>query len=260
MTDMALDPWSVFDEELDAWHAAGRCAGFWWRDDDAVAPGPLLDRLFNVCSATGLLLAVVPSPMKPSLAKAVADAPHVRVAQHGFAHINHAPRGQGLGAWELGLHRDEAVVLAELDQGRERLAQTFGDTFLPVLVPPWNHVAPELYPALVAHGYSGLSLFGARTGPTLQPGLLNVNVHCDPLRWKTGPKFAGELKKLTQMAEHLRQRRLGEVDADEPTGFVTHHIDLDEESWGFSEKLAARISEHPGARWVAPSEVYPSGV
>lgn len=191
-----------------------------------------------------------------SLIEALAGNTHVRVAQHGFAHINHAPRGQGLGAWELGLHRGESIVLDELDRGRGKLEQGFGDTFLPVLVPPWNHLAPELYEAVAGRGYQAVSAFGARESRLLVPGLQSINVHCDPTRWKGGAHFAGEFKKLKQLVGHLRRRRLGEVDADEPTGLVTHHIDLDEPAWAFSEKLAAQVSRHPGGRWLHPTEVF----
>ncbi|MGQ7842956.1 polysaccharide deacetylase family protein [Granulosicoccus sp. 3-233] len=256
-TDSPQDPWLLLDEELHAWQRSGRCATLWWRDDDAVAAGPLLDRLMSLCRDTGLLLAVIPEPLQASLVEALAeDKPFVRVAQHGYAHINHAPRGRGLGAWELGMHRGEQAVLADLDAGRRILETVFGETFLPVLVPPWNHVAPELHAALAARGYRALSTEGARTARELVPGLLSINGHCDPIRWKSGARFAGEQKTLTSLVEHLRQRRLAVVDSDEPTGFVTHHRDLDEAGWVFSERLATTIKAHPGAVWVMPSELF----
>ncbi|ASJ75951.1 polysaccharide deacetylase family protein [Granulosicoccus antarcticus] len=259
-TDCQQDPWSLLDEELNAWHAAGRCATLWWRDDDAVAAGPSLDRLLETCADTGLLLAVIPAPLQDSLIDSLAGTTAVRVAQHGYAHVNHAPRGMGLGAWELGLHRGEQAVLQELDVGRERLEQAFGERFLPVVVPPWNHIDPALFEPIAARGYSAVSTFGPRAGADLVPGLRCVNGHCDPIRWKTGARFAGELKIIKQLVEHLQQRRCAQVDADEPTGFVTHHIDLDAEGWAFSEKLAASICAHPGASWLPTAEVFGRGL
>ncbi len=250
------DPWSLLDEELDAWVSEGRCADLWWRDDDAAAAGPRLTRLIELCSFTGLLLAVIPARLQASLVNSLSGVSHVRVAQHGYAHINHAARGTGQGAWELGLHRGHAAVLADLQMGRKPLEDQFGPVFLPIVVPPWNHLAPELLPELAARGYRGVSAFGPRVQMSPAPGLLVVNAHCDPIRWKKGAEFAGEGKTLSQLVKHLEQRRKGTVDAAEPTGFLTHHIDLDDEGWAFCEKLATTIEAHAGARWLATDDVF----
>ena len=166
------------------------------------------------------------------------------------------PRGQGLGAWELGLHRDGSVVLDELDKGYRKLDEYFGECFLPVIVPPWNHIDPGLYESLATRGYSAISAFGARESVQLADNLVAINAHCDPIRWKTGAKFAGELKTIKQLVSHLSSRRLGQVDKSEPSGFLTHHIDLDNEGWAFCERLAACVDQHPGAKWLAPATVF----
>lgn len=250
------DPWLLLDQELDAWASEGRCASLWWRDDDAAASGPRLARLIDVCSITGLLLAVIPARLQPSLVATLSGVSHVRVAQHGYAHINHAERGTGQGAWELGLHRGKAAVLADLQMGRKPLEDQFGPRFLPVVVPPWNHLSPELLPDIAACGYRAVSAFGPRAQVSPVPGLLSVNAHCDPIRWKTGARFAGEAKSLLQLVEHLSLRRTGTVDADEPTGFLTHHIDLDDKGWAFCERLAMTIERHTAARWLASEDVF----
>lgn len=256
--DTQTDPWTLLDAELDAWVAEGRCADLWWRDDDAVAAGCKLERLVDMCSATGLLLAVIPALMKDTLVAAVSSASHVRVAQHGYAHINHAERGKGQGAWELGLHRGKAAVLEDLQRGREVLEDRFESRFLPILVPPWNHVAPELLPVLAARGYRAVSAFGPRAHVNPVPGLFVVNAHCDPIRWRkpNGAQFAGTTKTLLQLVEHLNMRRTGLADRAEPTGFVTHHIDLSDEGWAFCERLVATIEGHVGARWLATDDVF----
>ncbi|MEK9660397.1 MAG: hypothetical protein VW644_01455, partial [Alphaproteobacteria bacterium] len=38
-------PWDALAAELDVWAAAGRTATLWWRDDDADAASPALERL-----------------------------------------------------------------------------------------------------------------------------------------------------------------------------------------------------------------------
>lgn len=244
-----MDSWQILTTELDAWAAEGRIADLWWRDDDAVAPGVKLDQLISMTETTGLLLAVIPANACDSLAQVVSDATHVKVAQHGYAHVNHASRGQGLGAWELGLHRGEQAVLDDLDRGRVRLEALFADDFLPVIVPPWNHMDPALLAPVAARGFRGVSGFGPRNTDMQSCGFTVVNSHCDLIRWKTGAKFKGEARTIDQLVEHLRARRSGAVDASEPTGYLTHHIDLDDQGWLFSRQLVLQINNHPAARW-----------
>lgn len=250
------DPWGVLHAELDAWAATGKQATLWWRDDDAVAPGNKLDKLVELTASSGLLLAVIPANVKTTLATHLATCQHVEIAQHGYAHINHAPRGQGLGAWELGLHRGQAAVLSELAVGRQQLETLFEDRFLHVIVPPWNRIAAPLVLAIHDKGYRGLSAFGVPENSDIPEGFIVANAHCDPIRWKSGASFAGELKTIMQLVTHMEARRCGRVDIHEHTGYLTHHIDLDSEGWEFSARLVNLIDSHPGAKWVSPSTVF----
>lgn len=249
-------PWHQLDAELNHWVANEQQATLWWRDDDAVAPGPKLDQLTNLTRTTGLLLAVIPANAEPGLAPVLSEFALLSVAQHGYAHINHAPRGQGLGAWELGIHRGEEAVVKELLVGRERLHTLFGTQFLPVVVPPWNRIAPEVVQGLIDVGYAGVSAFGAQEVPLENEGFVVANSHCDPISWKGGTVFAGEQKTLNQLVIHLAARRTGGASEQEHTGFLTHHIDLDANGWQFCEQLAKFVDNHAGARWIAPVEVF----
>jgi len=246
-----MNPWQTLTTELDAWAASGKIADLWWRDDDAVDVGSKLDKLISTTETTGLLLAVIPAHATVELAKAVKAVSHVKAAQHGYAHINHAERNQGLGAWELGLHRGEQAVLDELDLGRARLETLFENDFIPVIVPPWNRMDPALLAPVVARGYRGVSRFGSRDASMQSDDFTMVNSHCDPIRWKNGAEFKGELKTINQLVEHLHARRSGTVDAAEPTGYLTHHIVMSDDSWAFSEQLAVHINDHPAARWCS---------
>lgn len=254
--DGCSDPWAPLEVELNRWAALGQQASFWWRDDDAVMSGEKLDRLIDLTVNSGVLLASIPAKVDNSLALCLADSSKIWIAQHGYAHINHAPRGQGLGAWELGLHRGESAVLEELDEGRHRLEHLFGPRFLPVIVPPWNRIASELFKPIAERGYHGVSAFGARANIQLPSGLVLANAHCDPIRWKAGAIFAGEIKTLGQLVDHLEARRMGQVDVKEHTGFLTHHIDLDSAGWTFCNHLASVIENHSGARWISPVDVF----
>jgi hypothetical protein len=88
--------WAALDRELDAWGAAGRTATLWWRDDDAVAPSPELDRLLALAATCGapLALAVIPAAAEDALAARLeGQAAEIAVLQHGCAHRNLAAAG-----------------------------------------------------------------------------------------------------------------------------------------------------------------------
>jgi len=48
----------------------------------------------------------------------------------------------------------------------------------------------------------------------------------------------------------LKARREGSADATEPSGILTHHLDLDAGAWEFLAELFARTREHDAAAWI----------
>jgi hypothetical protein len=159
----ASDFWRELREELDLWRAGGRRATFFWRDDDAAAPSPALDRLLDLSATLGIAfaLATIPARLAKSLPERLAGEPLVRVCQHGFSHVDWARR-PGRGAWELGLDRPAERVLDDLARGHARLEAAFGARFLPLLAPPWNRIADALLPSLPRLGFAVLSCAGPR--------------------------------------------------------------------------------------------------
>ena len=250
--------WTKLIAELDLWAKAEITATFWWRDDDAIEATDALDRLIKETTKTQapLLLASIPLHVKASLFKAISENEQIIIAQHGYAHINHAPHGQGLGAWELGLHRGEQAALTDLKQGCKILSEMFADKFIPVVVPPWNRIDNQLFSAMSEIGYKGVSAFGASNSINLENGLIQVNCHCDPIKWKGGARFTGVEKSLAMVCEHLTQRRNNIVTVDEPTGLLTHHLDMDEQAWQFVAKLGEVINAHQAAQWCHPNTIF----
>ncbi len=246
-------PWRALEAELDLWQAAGECATFWWRDDDAAEAAPALRRLLDLSRVhrAPLALAVIPAKMAPALRTAVLSCAAVQVVQHGYAHENHAPGGPNTEPSELGLHRGLGPTLDDLTIGLEQLSAAFADRFTPMLVPPWNRIDPRLVESLPALGYRLLSTFGPRTTARPVTGLEVINTHCDPLTWKNGARFAGLARTLDDLVAHLRTRRIGQADKDEPSGLLSHHLDFDEAAWSFLDGLLARLARHPAARLVA---------
>lgn len=242
--------WDDLRDELDRWSEAGRVATLWWRDDDAADRTPAVERLIGLAESAGIRihLAVIPAPLTDRLTGYVLASPWPRVLQHGYAHINYAPKGTG--NWELGDHRPKSVVLDELEAGRVRLEEHFGERFLPVLVPPWTRIAESLVPDLTGVGFVALSMEGARPTAHAAPGLLTLNAHCDPIKWKGGPRFTGTERALDEIVRHLSGRREGSADLTEPTGLCTHHLAHDAATWGFVEEFVHQTVSHPGARWI----------
>ena len=245
------DPWQYFDAELEAWRRAGLTARFWWRDDDATRPGPLLDRLLRTAGPIPVALAVIPAMVEDSLAAYLAahgrQGGETQVLQHGYAHVNHAPTGAKKA--EFGDHRPLAAMLDELVLGRQRLEGLFGEVFEPILTPPWNRAGNEVTRNLAPAGLQGLSRFGPR-GP--DEGDSVVNTHVDIIGWRGGRGFVGERHALRAAINHLAARRTGAADLGEPTGLLTHHRDHDEACWRFVAKFATVVSAHPVSLWVAP--------
>lgn len=255
-----MTEWADLIAELDAWRDAGRRATFWWRDDDAVEPTPALERLLDLAGRhdTPLMLAVIPARARAALVSRLAAAgPGAVPVQHGFAHLNHAPAGEK--KWELGAHRPPAVVLEELARGRAQMEALFADAWLNVMVPPYNRIAPEVAAALGRLGYRGLSADGARAAALAAPGVIQVNTHADIMRWDQPRGFLGTAPSIARVLSHLRARRLGEADAAEPTGLLTHHLAHDEGCWAFLEHFLARVLAHPAAALVHPRALFPAG-
>ncbi|MFD2263141.1 polysaccharide deacetylase family protein [Lacibacterium aquatile] len=240
--------------ELDLWRAAGRTATLWWRDDDAVKPTAQLERLIDL-SHRGVPcgLAVVPEPAVRELAVRLLEEPFVEVLQHGFAHTNHAP--PEVKSAEFGAHRDLEDRVADLCAGRDKLWRLFGEKFVPVLVPPWNRIGEDLLPELAQIGYRGLSTFEPRKAAGAY-GYVPINTHVDPIAWRAGKTFRGAEHSLKQLAGHLSRRRLGEVDPEEATGLLTHHLVHEESLWQFLEDLFAVLADRREVSWLAPSQMW----
>jgi hypothetical protein len=246
--------WDRFARELDAWGEAGRTATLWWRDDDATDASPELDALLQTAAGAPVALAVIPHAATDSLSQRLASQPNVTVLQHGYAHTNHAPAGGK--KMELGPHRRADHVIAELATGQDRLARMFGSRFLPVMVPPWNRIAPFLVPMLPEMKYTGLSTFAPRTRAEPVVGFRQVNTHVDLIDWRGSRAFVGADRALEATVEHLADRRLGRADPEEATGLLTHHLVQGADSWAFMSALLTAIDSHPAAGLLPARELF----
>ena len=254
-----MSGWRALDDELHAWAGAGRRARLWWRDDDAAEDSPALARLLDLAggAAPAPVLAVIPAGLSEAAAARIdADAsagPEWRIAQHGYAHSNHARENEK--KIELGGSLSLHECIAQLRAGSALLSERFPKRFLPLLVPPWNRIAPALIPRLAGLGYVALSTYGGRAAAPPVSGLKRVNCHIDILDWRAGAAFLGEAETLRLACGQLAGRRRGGGDADEPIGLLSHHLRHDEAAWRFLAEFFARTAAHPGAHWIAPADL-----
>ncbi|HJN61376.1 MAG TPA: polysaccharide deacetylase family protein [Alphaproteobacteria bacterium] len=254
-----MSDWRALDEELRALAGAGRRAGLWWRDDDAAEDSPALARLLDLAggAAPAPLLAVIPAMLSEAAAARIDGSTgagaELRIAQHGYAHANHARDNEK--KIELGGSQPVHECIAQLRAGSALLSERFAKRFLPLLVPPWNRIAPALIARLPALGYAALSTYGGRAAALPVNGLKRVNCHIDILDWRAGAAFLGEAEALRLACQQLAARRLGDGDADEPIGLLSHHLRHDEAAWRFLAEFFARTQAHPGAHWIAPADL-----
>ncbi len=231
--------------ELARWRRAGRRPVLWWRDDDARAVTPQFRRLLVHATRADLplCLAVIPEGLEPELCAVVAPYARIVILQHGFDHLN----GAGSPPSEFSAAEDPQDVAHRLAEGWSRL-QGFHRR-LPVYVPPWNRLTPNVAAAAPLAGLQGISAWKGLS----QPG--RVDTHLDLMRWRGGPRFTGReplLGRLTALLEWRRREGLWR----EPIGLLTHHLVHDEQAWCFLDELLLFPPLQQGADWPEAATLF----
>jgi hypothetical protein len=233
--------------------AAAEPVRIWWRDDDAGVDDPRLVTLLRLAEsrAAPVALAVVPDWLQGACRELILAAPIATALQHGIAHTDHAvPPAKKI---ELGGSAAPEHLLAGVRDRRDRLAHAFGRRFVPVLVPPWNRIAPGLIAHLADAGFTGLSTFGPRSGAEAAPGLLQVNTHLDLVQWREGaaplqlePAFE-RLAALVRTVDH------------EPIGLLSHHKLMDRSAFATLDRILALLKDHPRVTLATAGALFGEG-
>ncbi|MBB6508940.1 hypothetical protein F4695_002297 [Rhizobium soli] len=218
----------------------GRRVDFWLRDDDAVEPTEQLAKLATMTDAFSVpaTLAVIPEKTGADLASYLDTQPHLDVAVHGWSHRSYA--GAGEKKQELGSHRPLPDMVSELKRGFDKLAALHASRFVPMLVPPWNRIAPELIEALPGLGFKALSTFG----PEQAAPVAMLNSHVDIMDWHgtRGGRPAADL-----IAETIAL--IEAPDRAPVIGVLGHHLVHDDSAWHFLDMLFGVTADHPVCRW-----------
>lgn len=221
-------------------------APFWLRDDDAVEPTDALARFLSLTGehAIPVTLAVIPEETGVALEAYLSGRDLISIALHGWSHRNYAPPTEK--KQELGAHRPAALVLAELSAGMDRLSALHGDAMLPMLVPPWNRISPELLPRLQKIGITCLSVFG----PEKTRGIRELNTHVDVMDWH-GTRGG----RPADLLFHEIAARVEALEDGKAMGLLTHHLVHDSAVDDFLEALFEMTAGYPGCRWVKAGDL-----
>jgi hypothetical protein len=235
--------WTPLRTELAQWRADGLELPFWWRDDDAAAPTKALDQLASLSSETEVPvhLAIIPKDATEALAR---DLPECFVpAVHGWAHVSHTPESEKNA--EFGAGRAASAALADAAMGLVRLKSLFGDRVVPMFVPPWNRIAPDVVAGLAEAGFDAVSTYNPRKSALAAPGVAQINTHIDPIFWRGHRGLVDVETLVPQIVTLLKDRRAGRTDNQEPLGYLTHHLVHDADIWEFSRQFLLEICEGP---------------
>lgn len=246
--------WRDFVDEIARSRDAGRRVDFWWRDDDAARPDPALSRLVALARRMAVPLAIAAVPRQSEKAAFDGLGPLVSILLHGTDHVNRALPDEK--KTEFPASEPAAEAIARLAAARRGLETMAGHCFLPVLAPPWNRLPEHLPARLAAAGIRGLSQYGPRLRAEAAPGLRQVNTHVDIIAWRAGRAFVGEEFALAAATRHMMAKRNGVADADEATGWLTHHLVHDDAAWAFVERLFETSRKLPGVAWRSPQELF----
>lgn len=229
--------------ELAEWRIRGLTLPIWWRDDDVIEPTKNLERLLELSRKVELPLhlAVIPARVSHTLVDYLQSVAEIRVLVHGWCHRNHSPVNERPA--EFGIMRQNSGE--EIRQGLSMLSALFRETTLPIFVPPWNRITPEVFPILVQSGYRGLSCHGPRINKEACKGLQQTNTHIDLIDWNCNPKLLDPEVLIAHLVKNLVHRRTGKTDATEPLGLLTHHLVHEDSIWAFCSSLLEELRAGP---------------
>jgi len=250
------DPrWQPLVAELAEWRRVGRSPRFWLRDDDASREHPNLEALWQLCATNRITLAcaAIPKSIEPSLIDWAKGKSWLVMLQHGFDHVNRAAADASSSS-EFPDSRELSDALQALRTGKELMA-SFGSVHLPILVPPWGHIAERVTTRLGELGFSGISGSYLRRAPR-ENGIAVTNTHVlVPRRTPEGWGFEIEPVVSQLVAALAAVRARPEGDRFEPIGVNTHHLNV-----GETELLAlgslVHITRSCGAEWLHPSDLF----
>lgn len=219
---------------------------FWWRDDDIsdVTEGLtnilIISEIYNI----PIYIAVIPERISEDAICLINEYSNISILQHGYSHNNYAKEGEPLN--EFGLDRDIKLQLDEIKLGFEKLRNSFNDKFLPVFVPPWNHIASPIINELSELGFRGVSCIGNNLSE--YPNLFNNNVKIDIHSWQTKSEteyksFCKEYSLIIKEISDLITNTKDSHTSDISIGLLTHSQIMSKDDFTMIHQLIIELKK-----------------
>ena len=212
----------------------------WWRDDDIVEDTKELRRLLDFSEKYNVpaCRSVIPKHVSKEAINKIKSIDAISILQHGYAHTNYAKFGDPLN--EFGTDRDLEIQIKEIRQGYIKLKDAFNDQFLPIFVPPWNHISSNTIKRLEEVGFIGISLIGKTIFN--YNGLRNLSVQIDIHSWETKSEnsYSVKVRKFSEIFCDLYR-----ILTEKPTylekkidiGILTHSQIMKDKDWKIFKML-----------------------
>jgi GR25 family glycosyltransferase involved in LPS biosynthesis len=194
----------------------GQSVKFWWRDDDAVARSNNLEYFLRFVRQNNFPLAVsvIMGKCHKNLGETLCAEKNVDVLVHGWRHES-AVEGKIGEFRDISLVQVEEIAKQALDTGYS----VFGNSLVPVIVPPWNFLNIDQYAAFRKLGYLGVSqAFGEnKIFFTDDSPFYRADIHVDLTKWDSQPSA----KPIDLVCEEICGAIVN--DGIRCIGLLTHH-------------------------------------
>lgn len=217
-----------------------------FRADDVAVPGRAMGRMLEIFTAhkTPLCMAVVPAWLNASrwkeLRAKAGESSQWCWHQHGWRHHNHQTTGK---KGEFGDQRGAQAKQADIERGRDKLAELMGRDFQPFFTPPWNRFDSETGEILAQAGFRAVSRSaGEGKKVPLPPKLPDLFINTDLHTRNESNPAEGWSALFAEFKAALATGRCG---------VMLHHQRTNAAAFDFLDLLLCALGNHPNIETVA---------
>ena len=220
------------------------CSAF-FRADDIGAGGRSFEALCDLFRRhrAPVGMAVVPAWLSGTRIEqlfrtAPADEPLWGWHQHGWRHINWQRTGKKA---EFGEQRPLEKQWNDIESGRKKMEEIFGERASPVFTPPWNRLSAATVKILLQMNFRGVSLLGPMPRGVRSPAAFrNLRIQVDLHTRRSRDPETDYPALLAELTAGLRRR--------ETLGIMIHHQRMTLFSFEFLDELVRLLAERHAIR------------
>lgn len=227
--------WTVFQEKLSRYARSGQPIHLWWREDDVSYDCDKLHIVLDILSKYQIpvLCGAIPKLITQDMIQLLRGFPGAVVCQHGMFHKNNYIQ-------DYKCEFDTADSLDLLIEGRDFLAKTFPNQFMPIYIPPWDNISKTFKNTLLDNGWTAVS---THNYPLHQKRAYNSDI--DLIDWVRSEEFGGEDFVIKQILQCFDNN-------DFNIGIVNHHRTIGLTGIEFIKKLLAEFNKYNNIVWELP--------